>query len=115
MKPVLFLNFTEFRELFCGFERRPNEGPTYYPVACHPQAWSAGAVFLILQGCLGLSFEKNEIIFKHPMLPQFLEELWIKDLAVKNGKVDLYLKRYGNDVVVNIIKKEGEVKIFIEK
>jgi glycogen debranching enzyme len=110
-----FFRLHRIPELFCGFERRPDEGPTYYPVACHPQAWSAGAVFLILQGCLGLSFEKNEIIFKHPMLPQFLEELWIKDLAVKNGKVDLYLKRYVNDVVVNIIKKEGEVKIFVEK
>ncbi|MDF2953860.1 MAG: Glycogen debranching enzyme [Thermodesulfobacterium sp.] len=102
-------------ELFCGFEKRPDEGPTHYPVACHPQAWSAGAVFLILQGCLGLSFENNEIHFKHPVLPEFLEDIWIKDLQTKKGKVDLYLKNYGNDVVVNIIKKEGDVKIFIEK
>lgn len=110
-----FFKLHRIPELFCGFERRPNEGPTHYPVACHPQAWSAGAVFLILQGCLGLSFEGNEIYFKYPMLPQFIDELWIKDLTVKKGVIDLYLKRYGDDVVVNVIKKEGEVKIFVEK
>jgi Glycogen debranching enzyme len=101
-----FFKLHRIPELFCGFERRPNEGPTHYPVACHPQAWSAGAVFLILQGCLGLSIEKNEIIFKYPKLPQFLEELWIKDLTLKNGKVDLHLKKHGDDVVINIIKKK---------
>ena len=33
-------------ELFCGFHKRPEaSGPTLYPVACAPQAWSAGSVF----------------------------------------------------------------------
>ncbi len=27
-------------ELFCGFPRRDEEGPTFYPVACSPQAWA---------------------------------------------------------------------------
>lgn len=110
-----FFKLHRIPELFCGFEKRTDEGPTHYPVACHPQAWSAGAVFLILQGCLGLSFEENEICFRHPMLPKFLDEIWIKDLTVKRGEVDLYLKRYGEDVVVNVVRKEGEVKIFVEK
>ncbi len=35
-------------ELFCGFPRRAGEGPTLYPVACEPQTWAAGAVFLVL-------------------------------------------------------------------
>jgi len=64
---------------------------------------------------LGLSFEKNEIRFKYPTLPEFLDEIWIRDLRVKGGKVDLYLKKYREDVVVNVIKKEGEVKILVEK
>src|SRR5262245_53561970 len=44
-------------ELFCGFERRPGEGPTLYPVACSPQAWAAASVFLLLQSCLGLRID----------------------------------------------------------
>lgn len=110
-----FFKLHRIPELFCGFKKRPNEGPTHYPVACHPQAWAAGVVFLLLQGCLGLSFDDNKIVFNHPLLPNFIEELWIKDLKFKEGKVDLYLKNYGEDVVINVIKKEGNIKILIEK
>ena len=46
-------------ELFCGFAREPGEGPTPYPVACAPQAWAAGAVFLLLQACLGLADHRD--------------------------------------------------------
>ena len=47
-------------ELFCGFGRENGEGPVLYPVACAPQAWSAAAVFLILQAPLGLAIEAPE-------------------------------------------------------
>jgi glycogen debranching enzyme len=43
----LFLERRRLPELFCGFERRPGEGPTLYPVACSPQAWSAATVFML--------------------------------------------------------------------
>ena len=33
------------------------EPPIAYPVACLPQAWSAGAVFMLLQACLGVSID----------------------------------------------------------
>src|SRR5262249_13941408 len=44
-------------ELFCGFHRRPGEGPTLYPVACSPQAWSSGVGFPLLQASLRLSID----------------------------------------------------------
>jgi glycogen debranching enzyme len=40
-------------ELFCGFPRRTGEGPTLYPVSCAPQAWAAGALFMLLEACSG--------------------------------------------------------------
>ena len=51
--PALFVDLHRLPELFCGFPRRPGEGPTLYPVACAPQAWAAGAVFMLLQAALG--------------------------------------------------------------
>src|SRR5213075_1138820 len=51
----LFFDLHRLPELFCGFPRRAGESPTLYPVACAPQAWAAGAVFLLLEACLGLS------------------------------------------------------------
>src|SRR5262249_8172961 len=41
-------------ELFCGFPRDERLGPVPYPVACHPQAWSAAAIFMIVQVMLGI-------------------------------------------------------------
>ena len=55
-------------ELFCGLDRHRGEGPTLYPVACSPQAWAAGAVFLLVQACLGVSIQgtHNRILFDRP-------------------------------------------------
>jgi glycogen debranching enzyme len=47
-------------ELFCGFHRRPGEGPTLYPVACSPQAWASGVVFQLIQSCVRLSIDAAE-------------------------------------------------------
>ncbi len=110
-----FFKLHRIPELFCGFQRRENEGPTHYPVACHPQAWAAGSIFLILQACLGLYIKNNTLFFKNPCLPEFLEEVWIKDLKLNGGKVSIYLKKYSRDVIVNVFEKEGNVKIIIEK
>jgi glycogen debranching enzyme len=52
-----FVDLHRLPELFCGFERRPCEGPTRYPVACLPQAWAAGSPFLLVQAILGLTVD----------------------------------------------------------
>ncbi len=102
-------------ELFCGFPRRPDEGPTLYPVACSPQAWAAGSVFYLLQACLGLSFapDKPEIRFLNPRLPAFLDTVEIRDLSIRGSTVDLLLQRYPNNVGVNIVRKDGPVEVVV--
>ena len=49
MDASIFFDLHRLPELFCGFPRRPGESPTLYPVACAPQAWASGAVFLLLE------------------------------------------------------------------
>lgn len=51
----LFMELQRVPELYCGFEKRPGIGPTAYPVACSPQAWAVGTVFMLLQSCLRIS------------------------------------------------------------
>ena len=109
----LFMDQARMPELFCGFEKRPDEGPTLYPVACSPQAWAAACVFSLLQACLGLSFDpkKPEIRFRHPQLPPFLDMVEIRDLEINGTSVDLLLQRYPNNVGVNIIRKDGNLEV----
>jgi glycogen debranching enzyme len=109
----LFIDQHRMPELFCGFSKRPDEGPTLYPVACSPQAWAAASVFYLLQACLGLSFDpkKPEIRFRHPRLPPFLEQVEIRNLSIGDTTMDLLLQRYPNNVGINIMRKEGKAEV----
>jgi glycogen debranching enzyme len=100
-------------ELFCGFKRRPGEGPTLYPVACAPQSWAAGAVLMLLEAALGLSIDApgRQVIFSRPALPPFLPTLRIEGLRVADAAVDLVLTRHEQTVGVNVVRREGDVEI----
>jgi glycogen debranching enzyme len=113
----LFFDLRRLPELFCGFPRRPGEGPTLYPVACAPQAWSAASVFLLLQACLGLTVKaaESQLLFSYPLLPDFLKEVRVKGLRVGEGSVDLLLLRHGHDVGINVVRRAGDVHIMMVK
>jgi glycogen debranching enzyme len=100
-------------ELFCGFPRRVGQGPTHYPVACSPQAWAAGAVFMLLKAVLGMDIDaaQQSITFRSPALPDFLNELWLSNLRVGAASVDLRLQRYPGDVGVTVLRKTGRVQL----
>jgi glycogen debranching enzyme len=109
----LFIELHRMPELFCGFPRRPGEGPTLYPVACAPQSWATASVFLLLQACLGLSVRGHppQISFSYPLLPPFLQEVSIKNLRVGQGSVDLFIRRHAQNVSVSIDRRESKVEI----
>jgi glycogen debranching enzyme len=113
----LFLELHRLPELWCGFPRRPGEGPTLYPVACSPQTWSSVALFLLLQSCLGLRIEapRARLSFSQPVLPPFLEHIEIKNLRIGDAAVDLSLERHAKDVGINILRREGRVEIVVTK
>ncbi len=101
-------------ELFCGFHRRPgSDAPTLYPVACSPQAWAAGAVYLLLNSCLGMQIDARQsmIRLESPELPAFLPELFIEGLEVGGGSVDILLKRQKTGVGVAVSRKEGNIQV----
>ena len=100
-------------ELFCGFARQRRQGPTFYPVACAPQAWAAAAPLHALQSCLGLGFDPHElrITFERPVLPDFLDEVVLRRLRVGGGSADVMLRRSGARVVVDVIERNGPVQI----
>jgi glycogen debranching enzyme len=112
---AIYVELHRMPELFCGFPRRPGEGPTLYPVACVPQAWAAAAVFLLLQSCLGLHIDgvQRRISFRYPMLPPSVKTICLCNLRVDDAAVDLRLERHQNDVGVNVLRREGDVEIVV--
>jgi glycogen debranching enzyme len=109
----IFVDLHRLPELFCGFERRAGVGPTLYPVACAPQAWASGAVFLLLQSCLGLSINGREsrVRFDEPVLPPYLQQVRIKNLSAGKGTIDLLIHGHDRNVNVDILRMEGHVEI----
>jgi glycogen debranching enzyme len=89
-------------ELFCGFARHAGEPPVAYPVACLPQAWAAGAVFMVLQACLGLTVDglAGEISIVDPRLPIGIDRLRIEGLRVGDEHLDLVFERIGGRIAV---------------
>ncbi len=87
-------------ELFCGFDRVAGEAPIGYPVACQPQAWAAGAAFMMLQACLGVTVDGacGEIRIDRPRLPIGIDRLTIMNLAVGNVSINLTFQRIGERV-----------------
>jgi glycogen debranching enzyme len=104
-------------ELVCGFHRRPGEGPTLYPVACAPQSWAAGAVFMLLQSSLGIFIRapQRQIVFEHSLLPDFLPWVRILNLRVGDATLDLLLERHPFDVGIQVLRRSGDVQIVAVK
>jgi glycogen debranching enzyme len=100
-------------ELFCGFPRQPGEPPVAYPVACLPQAWAAGSVFMMLQACLGVSVDalKGSVTIVDPRLPIGIDRLRIEGLMVGGDRVDLGFERHGDRVAVTTEARKGLVAI----
>jgi glycogen debranching enzyme len=88
-------------ELFCGFSRSPGEPPVAYPVACLPQAWAAGSIFMLLQACLGVSIDgwRGEIQVDHPTLPIGIDSLRLDGIRVGDRYAHLLFQHAGERVI----------------
>ncbi|MEW6632832.1 MAG: amylo-alpha-1,6-glucosidase [Pseudomonadota bacterium] len=103
-------------ELFCGFTRAPGEAPIAYPVACLPQAWSAGSAFMLMQACLGLEIDgwEGELRVTRPRLPIGIDTLTLRHLTVGDKAVDLSFQRVGDRVVAFLADRhEGQVPLIV--
>lgn len=114
----LFLDLFRLPELFCGFARRDQQGPTRYPGACSPQVWAAASTFILLQACLGLQIDgaARRVRFSQPFLPPSLETVWLDKLQVGDETVDLMLQRHSaGDVGINVVNSSGPVEVVVVK
>ena len=87
-------------ELYCGFPRSSGQGPVPYPVACLPQAWSSGCLFMLLQAALGIRIHggQKEVHIDRPLLPESIESLRLRQLPVGDARIDIEFHRMGAEV-----------------
>jgi len=96
-------------ELFGGFQREKQNMPIKYPVACSPQAWSAGTIPFMLVSMLGLAPDalNNRLEVVRPGLPPWLETVKLRGLSVGGKSIDIDYRREGLATLVDVIRSEG--------
>jgi glycogen debranching enzyme len=108
-------HFSNFRlpELFCGFQRHAGEGPVTYPSACTPQAWSSGAVFLMLEATLGVDINApaGVVSVRQPYLPEWLDRVTLNNLAIGDCRATLEFRRRKDGVEVGLTQVQGNLRL----
>ncbi len=113
-----FMSLRRLPELFCGFARRTGAAPTLYPVACSPQSWAAGSVFLLLQACLGLTIDapRGSVTLRNPLLPDLVDEVTLRRVRVgPAGTIDLSFRRHQDDVAVTVLRRDPGIEVIVIK
>jgi glycogen debranching enzyme len=103
-------------ECFAGYAREDFGIPVRYPVACHPQAWAAGAIPHVMTSFLGLmpaGFERRLRVVR-PRLPGFMRHLELRGLAVADARVDLVFDRVDGATRARVDRVDGELDVRIE-
>jgi glycogen debranching enzyme len=110
-----YMDLRRLPELFCGFQREQRRGPVLYPVACAPQAWASATPFTLLEAALGLEFDavRGEIRLRDPRLPEFLNEVVLRDLQLGGSSVDLRVRRHENEVSLEVLRTRGLIQVSI--
>lgn len=104
-------------ELFAGFRREDYDQPVRYPVACHPQAWAAGAVPYMLTTLLGLVPEafEHRLRIVRPILPDWIDHLQVRRLRVGSAHTDLsFEKSPDGAIAVKVLGVEGPLEVVVE-
>jgi glycogen debranching enzyme len=110
--------FASYRlpELYAGVAREEGNFPVLYPAANVPQAWAAGSVFHLLQAILGLRGDAPEgRLFVDPVLPRWLPEITLHELAIGGARVDLRFWRDGDRTRWDASLRQGKIEVEEER
>jgi glycogen debranching enzyme len=101
-------------ELFSGHQRGAEHPfPAHYPGANSPQAWSASAVFCLLQAILGLyPYAPLNMLLVDPHLPEWLPQITLENLRVGDAAVSIRFSRKENGASdYDVLDKRGSLHV----
>ena len=100
-------------EVFSGHQRDADHPfPALYPRANSPQAWSAAAVFALLQAMLGLyPYAPMNLLLLDPHLPVWLPEITLRDLRVGNATVTIHFKHTASGGDYEVLEVRGTLHV----
>jgi len=109
-----YFEYRRWPEVYCGVTKEPAGVLARQPDACRPQAWSAGAAFMIVQTWLGIAprgFQRHVDIT--PVLPSGLNELRVGGMSVCGSPLSLRLIREHGSLLIEVVDNPGNLDIMI--
>ena len=111
---AVYFPYYRLPEVFCGFTRRQEGGPVFYPTACNPQAWAVGTIPFLVRIMLGITCRRQEVHICKPLLPSWVGELVVRNLQAGTGRADLEFTRKQGKTYCSVLKTTGDVRVIIE-
>ena len=101
-------------ELFAGLQRDETSFPVQYIGANIPQAWAAGAIFMLLRAILGITADApHGRLIVAPMLPDWLARVDLSNLKVGQARLHLRFWREGDQSRWALVEQRGEQTITV--
>ena len=96
--------FNQLPEVYTTLERN-DAFPIQYIGANVPQAWAAGAVFMLMQAILGfLPDAPRNKLYIDPFLPNWLPDITVQDLRIGTHQLDIRFWRDGEKTAFAVVK-----------
>ena len=100
---------SQLPELYAGLQRDPTSFPVQYVGANVPQAWAAGAPFMLLQAMLGLQQDAPRgKLYVDPALPDWLPDVTLTDLRLGPRRFNIRFWREGKETFFKVLKGEQD-------
>jgi hypothetical protein len=73
---------------------------------------AATTVLSLAQSCLGLTFNPaaGEVICDRPLLPDFVDDIRLRQIRVPGGQLDIPLARARKEGAVHVMDRTGSVR-----
>jgi glycogen debranching enzyme len=92
-------------ELYAGLQREPTGFPVQYLGANVPQAWAAGATFMVLQAMLGLQpCAPGKKLYVDPALPDWLPNITLTNVRLGRRRFDIRFWKEGKHNRFEVLK-----------
>ncbi len=99
-------------ELWAGLDRQTSTWPVLYPRANVPQAWSAGAIPLLLRSILGIEPDIAQRTLRvRPTLPSWLSELTVRNLHFAGKTLDLRFRGEGEGTEMTVLRSSSGIAV----
>jgi glycogen debranching enzyme len=98
----------ELPELYAGLQRENLSFPVQYIGANVPQAWAAGAPFVLLQTMLGIVPDApHGRLYVDPTLPDWMPDVTLIDLRLGRKTMDLRFWRDGEETKFEVLRGDA--------